>query len=82
MRRKRGEVKTNEEVPLAKVTRLYPEQGYGIIETMEGREVYFHENCVSHGGLRVIRIGELGRFAVTSGEDGPQATVISPVRQH
>src|SRR3569623_1910837 len=48
----------------------------------KGGEVYFHENCVSHGGVREIRIGELVRFAETSGEDGPQATVISPVRQH
>lgn len=79
VRKQRGEVKAHEEVPLAKVTRIYPDQGYGFIETMDGREVYFHENCVSHGTFKDIHIGLLVRFAETRGEKGPQATVISPV---
>lgn len=79
VRRQRGEVKTHEEAPLGKVTRLYPDQGYGFIEAMDGREVYFHENCVSYGTFKDIHIGLLVRFAEASGEQGPQATVVSPV---
>src|SRR3569623_298385 len=79
VRKQRGEVKTHEEAPLGKVTRIYPDQGYGFIETVDGREVYFLENCVSHGTFKDIHVGLLVRFAETSGEQGPQATVVSPV---
>src|SRR3569833_4338493 len=78
-RKKRGEVKPHEEAPLGKVTRISPAQGYGFIEPVDGREEYFHENCVSHGTFKDIHVGLLVRFAETSGEQGPQATVVSPV---
>lgn len=79
VRKQRGEVKNHEEVPLGKVTRLYPEQGYGFLETIDGREVYFHENCVSQGGFREITVGVLVRFSETTGEQGPQASLVSRV---
>src|SRR3569833_916112 len=67
VRRKRGEVKTHEEVPLAKVTRLYPEQGYGFIETLVGRVVFFFVFCVLFGGFWVFCFGVLVCFVVSSG---------------
>ena len=79
VRKQRGYVKTHDDPPMGKVTRIYPDQGYGFIETMDGRELYFHENCVSRGGFKEIHIGVLVRFAEGAGEQGPQATVISPM---
>ncbi len=78
-RKLRGEVKAHEEAPMGKVSRIYPDQGYGFIETLDGREVYFHENSVSHGGFKQIALGEMVRFAEGGGEEGPQATMVSPI---
>lgn len=76
-RKQRGEVKVHEEIPLGKVSRIYSDQGYGFIETLDGREVYFHENSVTHGGFQELAIGVMVRFAETSGEEGPQAAVVA-----
>src|SRR5208337_4697740 len=54
--RRRGFVKTHEDHPHARVTRLFTEAGYGFLETLDGREVFFHRNSVlgsGFGGLDV-----------------------------
>ena len=46
-KRQSGAVKAHEPTTLtARVTRLFPEERYGFIETPDGREIYFHGNSV------------------------------------
>jgi ribosomal subunit interface protein len=76
-RRQRGEVKLHEEVsPYGMVIRLFPLEGYGFIETEDGREVYFHRNSVLKEGFRDIKIGSSVRFVEEVGEKGPQASTV------
>lgn len=78
-RRLRGDVKTHEAAPRGRVTRLFPGEGYGFLETPEGREVYFHRNAVLNGGFDRLEVGTEVRFAEEMGEKGPQASTVTPV---
>ena len=73
--RQRGDVKTHAE-PHAFVVRLFRDAGYGFLETLENREVYFHRNTVGDGDFDDLEIGAEVRFEETKGEMGPQATTV------
>lgn len=60
-----------------KVLRLFREDGYGFLETADGREVYFHERSVLRGGFKRMRVGTPVRFAEEPGEKGPQASTVA-----
>ena len=82
-RRQRGEVKAHEESPLARVTKLFPIEGYGFLETPDGREVYFHSHSVLNGGFDRLEPGTEVRFVEEEGDQGPQASTVVPLkRQH
>ena len=78
-RRQRKEVKTHEEFPHARVTKLFAEEGYGFIETQEGLEIYFHKNSVINNRFERLRVGTEVRFVQESGEKGPQASTVTIV---
>lgn len=46
VQRRRGKVKIREPLSHARVTKPFPEDGFGFIEPPDGREVYFHQNSV------------------------------------
>ncbi len=81
-RRRRGSVKRRVEAPHGSVAKLFPELDYGFIETVDGREIYFHRNSVTGGGFDALQIGTEVHFAEEEGEKGPQASTITPVRHH
>jgi cold shock CspA family protein/ribosome-associated translation inhibitor RaiA len=81
-RRRRGSVKVHAEPPHARVTKLFPDEGFGFLETLDGREIYFHENSVLEPGFGGIEIGTEVRFVEELGEKGPQATTVRPVTHH
>lgn len=75
--RQRNEVKVHpQQVVAAIVTRIFPEEGYGFIKTLEGQEVYFHQNSVLHDDFDRIEVGTGVQFFVEEGEKGPQATTV------
>jgi cold shock CspA family protein len=78
-RRQRGAVKAHEEAPRAHVTKLFPAEGYGFLETPDGRELYFHRHSVLHPGFDRLAIGMEVRFAEEEGEKGPQASSVAIV---
>jgi ribosomal subunit interface protein len=78
-RRQRGEVKTHEELPVAKVTKLFPEEGYGFLETLDGREIYFHRNSLVNGDFQNLELGTEMRYVEAQGMEGPQASTVSIV---
>jgi len=75
-RRRRGQVKVRENSSTARVTKLFPDKGYGFLETPDGRELYFHRNSVLEPGFEKINLGTEVRFAEEQGEEGPQASTV------
>jgi cold shock CspA family protein len=82
VRRMQGQVKTHAERPIGTVTRLEPEQGYGFLETKDGREIYFHQNSVLDGKFRQLAAGTRVLFSEELGEKGPQASTVDILGKH
>jgi cold shock CspA family protein len=78
-RRQRGAVKSHEAAPLARVSRLFPAEDYGFLETPDGREVYFHRHSVLHPGFEHLTVGSEVRFAEEAGDKGPQASTVAMI---
>lgn len=78
-RRQRRAVKVHEALPRARVSRLFPEEGFGFLETPDGREIYFHKNSVLEPGFDYIKMGTEVYFAEEQGGKGPQASTVKLV---
>jgi cold shock CspA family protein len=81
-RRRRGEIKAHESLPHARVVRVFPEPGYGFLETSDGREVYFHRNSVVEARFEDLEVGTEVRFVEELGDKGPQASTVTRVGRH
>src|SRR5262249_45686064 len=83
-RRRRGEVTAPAPCPhpRAGVVRVFPEPGYGFLETPDGRELYFHRNSVVKAHFEDLKVGTEVRFAEELGDKGPQASTVAPVGRH
>jgi cold shock CspA family protein len=79
VRRMRGLTKKHEPGIPAKVARLFPETGYGFLETPDSREIYFHRNSVLGTRFERLRIGSGVHFVEAPGEHGPQASTVKLV---
>ncbi|MEE8531977.1 MAG: HPF/RaiA family ribosome-associated protein [Alphaproteobacteria bacterium] len=77
--RQQGNVKVKEGPPHGIVVRLFPEQDYGFLETLDGREIFFHRNSVLNNGFERLELGAEVRFAEEEGEKGPQASTVIPI---
>ena len=75
-RQKRGEVKTHQGHPMGQVSELVPEQDFGRIGTVDGRDIYFHRNSVVNGDFNVLRLGQPVTFVEEEGDEGPQASAV------
>jgi cold shock CspA family protein len=80
--RRRREVKTHEVPPHGKISELLTEEGYGKIESSDGREIYFHKNSVLNADFDKLEIGTEVRFAEEEGDQGPQASTVKVVGKH
>lgn len=80
----RGDVKSHEAPLHGKVVRLFPQDGYGFIETPDGGEIYFHRNSVTGAGFDRLEIGAEVRLVVAEAESaqGPQASTVTLVGKH
>ena len=81
-RKRRRQVKTHEAPPHGWVREIFPEAGYGRIETPDGRLIYFHSNSVLNGGFKHLTVGSEVRFTEEAGDEGPQASTVHPVGKH
>ena len=75
-RRKRVDVKAHQPTPQARVTKLFPLEGYGYVETPDGREIYFHANSVMNERFKDLKLGSKVSFTEEAGEKGPQASTV------
>lgn len=83
-REKRGKVKRHEEPDRARVTRLFPDEGYGFVQRPDEMDVYFHEHSVVGAGFSTLAVGDEVRIVVAEGEGekGPQASTVIPIGKH
>jgi cold shock CspA family protein len=82
VRRQRGAVKAHEAAAHGRVSKLFPEGGYGFIETPDGRDIYFHRNSVLYEAFDRLEVGTEVIFAEGEGKKGPQASTVKPVGRH
>ncbi len=83
-RRMRGDVKAHSVPPHGRVKALFPEKGYGFIESSEGLEIYFHRNSVVDDAFPRLNVGDEVRYTPQEKESGlgPQASTVIPVGKH
>jgi ribosomal subunit interface protein len=77
VRRQRGDVKTHDVPHIGRVIQMFPAQGYGFIETPDRRQIYFHRNSVAQPGFDRLEIGTEVEFVEETGNEGPQARMVS-----
>jgi ribosomal subunit interface protein len=73
-RKMRRDVKHHELPPEARIAKVFHLDGYGFIETQDGREIYFHKNSILGAKFENLEIGQKVRFTEEMGEKGPQVT--------
>jgi len=83
-RRRSGRVKTHAVPPHGKVARLFPREGYGFIETPDGREIYFHQNSLVDAEFGKLEAGQEVRYVAAEKESdkGPQASTVKLIGKH
>ena len=82
VRRQRCDIKTHEVPPHGQIASLFPDEGYGFIETPDGYEIYFHRNSVLDGDFDQLEVGQEVRFAEEEGEQGRQASTVRVIGKH
>lgn len=82
VRKLRREVKRPEGPPHGRVVHLNPYEGFGFLLAPDGRQVYFHRNSVLNGGFDHLKVGDEVRFAEEKGNEGWQASTVTPTSRH
>lgn len=78
--KQRGEEKTPAQQQMqAIVEKIFREEGYGFLRTIDGEQMYFHQNSVLHNHWGTLTVGTIVRYALEEGEKGPQASTVEPV---
>lgn len=82
-RKRRREIKqpAMDQLTSGRIARIFPYDGYGFIQTLDDREIYFHENSVLEGTFSDLKEGDKVSFCEKLGEKGPQASTVH-VRKH
>jgi len=52
---------------------------YGFLLSGDGREIYFHENAVADADYEDLEVGTEVRFTERRGDEGPQASAVTPL---
>lgn len=76
-RLQRGDVKTHELPQRGTVARLFPDEGYGFIETADGRELYFSRDNVVEPSFEQLAAGSRVQFIEELAGEGRQAKRVS-----
>jgi cold shock CspA family protein len=73
--------KTNDSAQdtIALVTKLFPEQDYGFLKTLDGQDVYFHRNSVLHGDFDRLELGTGVRYVAQEDDQGLRASTVQIV---
>jgi cold shock CspA family protein/ribosome-associated translation inhibitor RaiA len=75
-RRRRGIMKIHHPPLQGRVVKICSDEGFGFLETPDGREIYFHGNSVLEPGFARLEVGTEVTFAEEQGVNGPQASTV------
>lgn len=76
-RKQHGDVKKHPEQQVSGIVeKLFPEEDYGIIRSVEGRDIYFHRNSVLNNDYDRLEVGTGVAFFEEMGEKGLQASTV------
>jgi len=64
------------------IARLFADEGYGFIETPDGRELYFSRENVLHPAFEQLTSGTEVQFLEELAAEGPQAKRVSVGKHH
>jgi cold shock CspA family protein len=67
-------VKTPDPCAYGRIARLFPDRGYGIIETDVHRDAYFHANAIRDRSFEVLEVGMLAELDIEAGHAGHQVS--------
>jgi cold shock CspA family protein/ribosome-associated translation inhibitor RaiA len=82
VRRMQGQLKHHEETPIGTVIGIDPSGEFGFLKTADGQEIYFHRNSVLNDEFSRLHVGSRVTFAEEAGEQGTQATTVTPLEKH
>lgn len=82
VRRRRGLVKTHEVPAHGRIAELHVQDGFGRIQSAEGRDIYFHRNSVVNASFDSLTVGTEVRFTEAEGDSGPQASTVQVTGKH
>jgi ribosomal subunit interface protein len=77
IREQRGDVKLHEIPQHGRVARVLRDEGFGFIETADGRELYFSRENVVHPTFEHLEPGVEVQFIEEMAAEGPQANRVS-----
>ena len=75
-RRQEGAVKNKPKLSDGQVKEIFPNEGYGFLETTDDRMIYFNKASVLDGHFDRLRASTRVRFAEEMGDKGPQASTV------
>jgi cold shock CspA family protein len=82
VRKRRGDVKTHDNANFGYVTKLFPAEGYGFIQSIDGNELYFSVTNVLHPSFEDLMIGDSVQFLGITGPEGWQAHRVTKERKN
>jgi cold shock CspA family protein/ribosome-associated translation inhibitor RaiA len=82
VRELQGQVKHHEGPPIGTVVQLDPLGEFGLLESNDGQEIYFHRNSVLDGDYSRLAVGSRVTYAEEMGEKGPQASTVKLMGKH
>lgn len=81
-RKRRGDVKTHEIGNKGVIKRLFLDEGYGFIQGLDGKELYFSANNVSNIYFDQLKLGDKVEFLTAPANDGWQAHRVTKERNN
>ena len=82
VRELQGKIKHHERPPIGTVVQLDPLGEFGLLESSDGQEIYFHRNSVLDGDYARLAVGSRVTYAEEMGEKGPQASTVKLMGKH
>jgi len=80
--KQRGEEKTSAQLQTqAVVEKIFRDEGYGFLRSLDGQQIYFHQNSVLHDHWNSLNAGAIVRYVPELGEKGLQASTVEMVNK-
>ena len=82
VRLRRNKVKTHKTLPHGHIKEIFRGEDYGVIDTQDSREIYFHRHSVINADFNQLEVGDSVHFSEEMGEQGPQASTVHVEGKH